>query len=108
MGFIGLGAMGQPMALNLARAGTALVVWNRSAEKSETLRTAGARVAASAAEVFEHARVVILMLAGDAAIDSVLRRGTPDFRANVARHTIVQMGRPRPTIRGRSKPTFAP
>ena len=80
------------MALNLARAGTALVVWNRSAEKSETLRTAGARVAASAAEVFEHARVVILMLAGDAAIDSVLRRGTPDFRANVARHTIVQMG----------------
>ncbi|HEY0526736.1 MAG TPA: NAD(P)-binding domain-containing protein, partial [Stellaceae bacterium] len=38
VGFIGLGVMGQPMALNLARAGTKLVVWNRTAEKSETLR----------------------------------------------------------------------
>lgn len=30
LGFIGLGVMGRPMALNLARAGTDLVVWNRS------------------------------------------------------------------------------
>ena len=30
IGFIGLGVMGQPMALNLARAGTGLIVWNRS------------------------------------------------------------------------------
>jgi 3-hydroxyisobutyrate dehydrogenase len=92
IGFVGLGVMGQPMALNLARAGTPLVVWNRSAEKTEPLRAAGARVAASPAEVFGQARVVILMLADGAAIDSVLRRGTPDFGANVARHTIVQMG----------------
>ncbi|MGN6667562.1 MAG: NAD(P)-binding domain-containing protein, partial [Trinickia sp.] len=31
VGFIGLGAMGEPMALNLRKAGMALVVWNRSA-----------------------------------------------------------------------------
>jgi 3-hydroxyisobutyrate dehydrogenase len=92
IGFIGLGVMGQPMALNLARAGMALVVWNRSADKSEPLRTAGARVATSAAEVFRQARVVILMLADGAAIDSALGRGTPDFGANVAQHTIVHMG----------------
>jgi len=84
--------MGQPMALNLARAGTALVVWNRSAEKSEPLRTAGARVVASPAEVFRQARLVILMLADGGAIDSVLGRGTPDFGANIAQHTIVHMG----------------
>ena len=30
VGFIGLGVMGTPMALNLARAGTPLVVWSRS------------------------------------------------------------------------------
>lgn len=30
VGFIGLGSMGQPMALNLARAGTPLLVWNRT------------------------------------------------------------------------------
>jgi 3-hydroxyisobutyrate dehydrogenase len=91
-GFIGLGVMGQPMALNLARAGTALVVWNRSADKCEPLRAAGARVAASPAEVFGQARVVILMVSDGAAIDSVLGRDTPAFRTNVARHTIVHMG----------------
>jgi 3-hydroxyisobutyrate dehydrogenase len=35
---------------------------------------------------------VILMLADDAAIDSVLRRGAPDFDARVAGHVIVHMG----------------
>jgi 3-hydroxyisobutyrate dehydrogenase len=92
VGFIGLGVMGQPMALSLARAGTALVVWNRSADKSEALRAAGARVASTPADVFEDARVVILMLADGGAIDSVLSRGAPDFDARVAGHVIVQMG----------------
>lgn len=92
IGFIGLGLMGQPMALNLAKAGTRLIVWNRSVEKSETLRAAGAKVATSPAEVFRQARIVILMLANDAAIDSVLGRGTPDFAANVKQRVIVHMG----------------
>jgi 3-hydroxyisobutyrate dehydrogenase len=92
VGFIGLGVMGQPMALNLARAGTGLVVWNRSPGKSEALSAAGAKVAAAPAEVLAEARVVILMLAGAAAIDSALGRGTPEFTRNVARHTIVHMG----------------
>ena len=73
---MGLRIMGRPMALNLARAGTGLVVWNRSTGGSEALRAAGAKVAATPAEVFAEARVVILMLAGAAAIDSVLERGT--------------------------------
>lgn len=59
------------MALNLARAGTALIVWNRSADKSEPLSAAGARVATSPAEIFRKARVVILMLADGGAFDSV-------------------------------------
>ena len=52
LGFLGLGVMGQAMALNLARAGTRLVVWNRSPERSAPLAAAGARVAATVAEVF--------------------------------------------------------
>jgi 3-hydroxyisobutyrate dehydrogenase len=80
------------MALNLASAGTPLVVWNRSAGKCTPLRAAGARVATSPAEVFAQADVVILMLADGAAIDSVLGRGSPDFAATVAQHTIVHMG----------------
>ncbi|MGF6726496.1 3-hydroxyisobutyrate dehydrogenase [Paraburkholderia sp. GAS41] len=92
IGFIGLGVMGQPMALNLARAGTQLIVWNRSGERCEPLRAAGASVAEDPEHVFRQARVVILMLADGAAIDTVLGRGTPQFHANVVQHTIVHMG----------------
>jgi 3-hydroxyisobutyrate dehydrogenase len=96
VGFIGLGMMGQPMALNLAKAGTPLVVWNRSAEKCEALRAAGAKVAATAAEVCQQAQVVILMMADAAAIDAVLGRGVNaaagEFVGNVAQRIIVHMG----------------
>lgn len=40
IGFIGLGVMGTPMALNLARAGTPLVVWSRSPGGYDALRAA--------------------------------------------------------------------
>ncbi|MEU6251620.1 NAD(P)-dependent oxidoreductase [Streptomyces sp. NPDC047043] len=92
VGFIGLGVMGQPMALNLARAGTPLVVWNRTPDRCDPLRAAGAAVAASPAEVFERAETVILMLADEAAMDAVLGRGTADFASRVAGRTVVHMG----------------
>ena len=92
VGFIGLGVMGTPMALNLARAGTPLVAWSRSHGSDDALRDAGARVVAHADDVFAACRTVILMLANDAAIDAVLARGTPGFAARVDGHTIVNMG----------------
>jgi 3-hydroxyisobutyrate dehydrogenase len=92
VGFIGLGVMGEPMALSLARAGIPVVVWNRTAAKSQPLRAAGAKVAGTPADVFRQAPVVILMLAGSEAIDSVLGRGTPGFDASVAERTVVHMG----------------
>ena len=91
-GFIGLGIMGQPMALNLARAGTPLVVWNRTAARCEPLRQAGSAVAAGPEEVFRRARAVILMLADAAATDAVLGRGTSRFAARVAGRTVIPMG----------------
>ncbi len=45
VGFIGLGTMGTPMALNLVRAGTSLLVWNRTSERCAPLSEAGAVVA---------------------------------------------------------------
>jgi 3-hydroxyisobutyrate dehydrogenase len=92
VGFIGIGVMGQPMALNLARAGTSLIVWNRTAERCEVLRRAGAAVAESPGEVFRQSRVIILMLISAAAMDEVLGRGTPAFAANVAGRIVVHMG----------------
>ncbi|MFD9938891.1 NAD(P)-dependent oxidoreductase [Streptomyces massasporeus] len=92
VGFIGLGVMGRPMALNLARAGTPLVVWNRTPERCEPLHAAGAEVAASAAEVFDRASTVFLMLADETSVDAVLGRGTSNFAPRVAGHTVVHMG----------------
>jgi 3-hydroxyisobutyrate dehydrogenase len=91
-GFIGLGIMGQPMALNVARHGMPLVVWNRTADRCEPLRQAGALVAASPAEVLQRAETVILMLADERATDAVLGRGTPRFAAQAGNRTIVHMG----------------
>lgn len=92
VGFVGLGVMGTPMALNLARAGTPLVVWNRTPAKTGPLRDAGAVVAETPTEVFARAEVVVLMLANAAAIDAVLGRGTPAFAWLVADRTLVHMG----------------
>ncbi|MEU0513704.1 NAD(P)-dependent oxidoreductase [Amycolatopsis sp. NPDC006125] len=92
LGFLGLGTMGTPMALNLVRAGAPLVVWNRTAAKAEVLRAAGAAVAGSAAEVCRRADVVFLMLADGAAVDAVLGRGGSGFAANVGGRIVVHMG----------------
>ncbi|MGO1070952.1 NAD(P)-dependent oxidoreductase [Lysobacter sp. CA199] len=92
IGFIGLGVMGQPMALNLARAGMAPIVWNRSARALRVLGDAGARVAADPADVFRRARVVIVMLADEAAIDAVLGRDGSRFAIDLRERIVVHMG----------------
>ena len=92
IGFIGLGVMGLPMALNLSRANTPLWVWNRSPDKCEPLRAAGAQVASTPAKVCENAQVIILMLAHEQAMDEALQRGTPAFASQVRNRTIVHMG----------------
>lgn len=71
IGFIGLGKMGQAMALRLLAAGYAVKVWNRSPEASNLLAAVGATVAGSPADVFSR-EVVISMLADDHALRSVL------------------------------------
>lgn len=92
VGFLGLGVMGQPMALNLVDAGTPLAVWNRTPARCAPLLAAGAAVAAGPAEVFAAADTVLLMLADDVAVDEVLGRRTPAFAELVAGHTVVHMG----------------
>lgn len=89
IGFIGLGSMGEPMALNLVKAGTPLVVWNRSLSKCQVLAAAGASVAEDVAGVFAQCDVVFLMLADHSAIDAVLGRNSDAFRDRVNSRVIV-------------------
>jgi 3-hydroxyisobutyrate dehydrogenase len=92
VGFIGLGVMGEPMALHLRRAGTALLVWNRSPGARERLQAAGATVAATPEDLFAGSQIVILMLANDEAMNQALARGTEQFARNVAGRMVIHMG----------------
>lgn len=62
IGFVGLGIMGRPMALNLLKAGHALQVFDVVPERMTALVQAGATAAASAREAAAGCEVVITML----------------------------------------------
>ncbi|GJD62676.1 NAD(P)-dependent oxidoreductase [Methylobacterium frigidaeris] len=74
VGFLGLGRMGRPMALNLVRAGHRVRVWNRSPQAAEELRTHGAVPVATPAEAFR-GDAAVTMLADDAALRAVIVEG---------------------------------
>ncbi|HEY7476089.1 MAG TPA: NAD(P)-dependent oxidoreductase [Vicinamibacterales bacterium] len=62
VGFIGLGVMGRPMAGHILAKGHPLVVHSRSPRPVEELVAAGAKAAASPADVAAQAEIVITML----------------------------------------------
>jgi len=75
VGFIGLGIMGRPMALNLMRGGHQLTVWARRAESMQPLLAAGACAAAHPAAVAEAVDVVISMVADAPDVEQVMLGG---------------------------------
>lgn len=62
LAFLGLGAMGLPMASNLVRAGFPMTIWNRSVERAQDLAGPGVRVAGSPAEAVRNADVILYSL----------------------------------------------
>jgi 3-hydroxyisobutyrate dehydrogenase/2-hydroxy-3-oxopropionate reductase len=72
LGFIGLGIMGTPMALNLVKAGFNVTVYNRTRSKADALGRAGARVAASPAEAARDAEVIGTIVSDTAAMEEVV------------------------------------
>ena len=71
LAFIGLGNMGAPMAENLLKAGYTLSVYDLSAEATQRLQQAGARVADSPKAAADNAQVVISMLPAGKHVHSV-------------------------------------
>ena len=71
VGFIGLGNMGAAMAVNLRKAGYALVVHDLRADAVRRLAEAGARVGASPAEVASRSEVTITSLPGPPEVEAV-------------------------------------
>ncbi|MEN9388367.1 MAG: hypothetical protein RLZZ255_1343 [Cyanobacteriota bacterium] len=72
LAWIGLGALGAPMAHNLLQAGHGLTVFNRTASSCEPLRAAGAKVAGSPAEAASEAEVLLICVSDDHAAEAVL------------------------------------
>src|ERR1700736_2178023 len=70
--YLGLGTMGSGMASNLLKAGHALTVWNRNAEKCEAFARKGARVAATPADAVREAEVVMYSLSNNQAVEEVV------------------------------------
>lgn len=87
VGFIGLGLMGRPMALNLLKAGHRVHVWSRRRESMQPLLDAGAGDCASAAEVARHSEVVISMVADAPDVEAVALG--PDGVADGAREGLI-------------------
>lgn len=71
-GFIGLGQIGRPMAARLADWPGGLWVHDVDPTATAVLEQAGAKVAATAAEVAEHADVISVMVRDDAQVREVL------------------------------------
>ena len=70
--FIGLGIMGSPMAVHLAKAGHQVAGYNRSPEKAAPLVDAGGRAAESIADAVRDADVVCLMVPDSPDVSNVL------------------------------------
>jgi 3-hydroxyisobutyrate dehydrogenase len=71
IGVAGLGAMGANVAARLMEVGHQVSVWNRTADKAKPLAAAGAKVAATPAELANAAEAVITLLTDGPVIDAV-------------------------------------
>jgi 3-hydroxyisobutyrate dehydrogenase len=81
IGFIGLGAMGRPMAENLARAGMLWATWNRTLGKAEALAAeTSVQVAASPADLAAMCDCIVTCVSADADLEQVITAMLPGLQ----------------------------
>src|ERR1700722_19721736 len=71
-GFIGLGIMGKPMALNLLHAGYPLCIYARKQEVAEPFIKEGVKAYTSPKELAPHANVIITMVPASIDVEMVI------------------------------------
>jgi len=78
VGFLGLGAMGMPMAKNLHRAGLLQAVWNRTPDKAHALAAElGVPAPATLAELPASLDVIVVCVSADADVRAVIEGMAP-------------------------------
>jgi 3-hydroxyisobutyrate dehydrogenase len=96
IGVCGTGRMGSSIALRLISVGHEVSVWNRNSAKTKPLTDAGARPAASPAELVEGCEVIIVMLLNDVATEAVYRGPNGLLQADLAGKLVIDMSTVRP------------
>jgi 3-hydroxyisobutyrate dehydrogenase-like beta-hydroxyacid dehydrogenase len=91
VGFIGLGAMGGPMALNLVKQGFALVVNDIDGARAAPLKAKGAELAASAEAVAAAVERTIVMVETTEQAESVIIGAHGIIRGAKAGHVVICM-----------------
>ena len=90
LGLIGTGLMGLPIAQRLLSTGFMLTAYNRTADKAEPLRTAGATIAPTVPELLINCEAIILTLSDATAIQSLLL--TPQNQPYLKDRMVIQIG----------------
>ena len=72
VGLIGLGLMGQPIGMNLLKAGFPLTVWNRTASRANELVAMGAKLAQSPKKAASASEVLMTIVSDPPALESIL------------------------------------
>jgi 3-hydroxyisobutyrate dehydrogenase-like beta-hydroxyacid dehydrogenase len=108
VGFIGLGAMGGPMAQNLVKHGFSLVVHDVDPAKAELWRTRGATVVGSAAEVAARVERTISMVETTAQAEAVVAGEHGIIRAARPGHIVASMSTIDPIAARRLADQLAP
>jgi 3-hydroxyisobutyrate dehydrogenase-like beta-hydroxyacid dehydrogenase len=70
-GFIGLGSLGTPIAINLLESGHQLHLYNRTLSKAKALESKGAIVHESVEALARHCDIIFTMVADDAALKAI-------------------------------------
>ncbi|MCB2195996.1 MAG: NAD(P)-dependent oxidoreductase [Bacteroidetes bacterium] len=98
IGWIGLGAMGTPMAKNLINAGYNLTVYNRTSSKSNKLVEIGAQASDSPQKLFDETDIVFLMISDDYAVKSVFNGDEGLLKSSSKGKVIINMSTVSPQI----------
>jgi 3-hydroxyisobutyrate dehydrogenase-like beta-hydroxyacid dehydrogenase len=95
IGFIGLGNLGAPIALNLLEAGHELYVYNRTISKTKPLAEKGAKVCKTVGELAEISNIIFTVVSDDAVLKSLcnsedgLLKKMPEHGLHISLSTIL-------------------
>ena len=98
IGFIGLGIMGKPMALNLLKAGFNVVAYNRTKEKVNAIIDAGGKEGLTPKEVAENSDIMITIVSDSRDVEDVLLGENGVIKGAKAGSVVIDMSTISPSV----------